>query len=171
MVIDMHIRPITLRAAAAFVTEEHRHNKAPRGHKVSVGLFNDEPVEVIGRGVMFTMVGVGVLSRPVSRVLDTGLNAEITRTCTDGTRNANSQIYGSLLRVAKAMGYHKVYTYTQAGESGSSLRAVGFVVDADLKPRKNWAESSVKLKGKRDSRYETGGVARTRWVVTFEGNA
>jgi hypothetical protein len=140
------IRPVTLRVAQAFVTDLHRHNKAPRGHKLSLGLFDGD-----------RLVGVGVLSRPIARLLDTGINAEITRTCTHGTRNANSQIYGALLRVSKAMGYYKVYTYTQEGECGSSLRAVGFVREAELPPRSNWADSSKKLKAVRDPRYLSGG--------------
>lgn len=156
----MKVRPITLRVAKEFVDAHHRHNKSPRGHKLSLGLYDAAQ-----------LVGVGVLSRPIARGLDTGLNAEIIRTCTTGARNANSQLYGALLKCGKAMGYHKVYTYTQEGESGASLRAVGFVVDAQLKPRPSWSESSVKGKALRDAAYQTGGVARTRWVVVFAGNA
>lgn len=155
----MIIRPITLKRAKEFVGTTHRHNKPPTGHKLSLGLMKGEQ-----------LVGVGVLSRPIARALDTGLNAEITRTCTDGTPNANSQIYGALLKCAKAMGYHKVYTYTQAGESGSSLRAVGFIREADLAPRKNWADSS-KGSINRDATYKTGGVARVRWVIIYPTNA
>ena len=157
----MRVRPITLRAAKVFVDEHHRHNKAPRGHKLSVQVVDDAGATI----------GVGTLSRPVARALDTGLNAEITRNCTLGQANACSMLYGALLRTAKAMGYHKVYTYTQADESGSSLRAVGFIREAELPPRGNWAQSSLKLRHKRDAGYATGGTARVRWVVTFEGNA
>lgn len=155
----MQVRPITLRVAKLFINFWHRHNKAPRGHKLSIGLYEGK-----------RLVAVGTLSRPISRVLDNGINAEITRTCTDGYKNANSKVYGALLRICKAMGYHKVYTYTQAEESGASLRAVGFVQDAQLPPRKDWHQSSVALKGIRDSKSGTGGVARIRWVVVFQGN-
>lgn len=154
------MRPITLRKAQSFVDDMHRHNKAPRGHKFSLGLFDNA-----------RMVGCAVVGRPIARALDNGLNAEVCRTCTDGTANANSMLYGAALRACKAMGYHKVYTYTQAGESGASLRAVGFVVDAVLPPRGSWAQSSLKLQHKRDQNYDTGGVERTRWVVVFGGNA
>jgi hypothetical protein len=157
----MKVRPITLRQAQAFVDAHHRHNKAPRGHKLSVQVVDDEGATI----------GVATLSRPIARSLDTGLNAEITRNCTLGQANACSMLYGALLRTAKAMGYHRVYTYTQADESGSSLRAVGFVLDAELPPRGNWAQSSLALRHKRDATATTGGVARRRWVVTFAGNA
>jgi hypothetical protein len=61
------------------------------------------------------------------------------------------------------MGYAKVITYTQAGESGATLRAAGFRVDRELKARPSWAASSVKLKDIRDE-AGSGGVARIRWV-------
>lgn len=57
---------------------------------------------------------------------------EITRTCVVDTPNGNSQIYGALCRAAKALGYRRVITYTLAAESGASLKASGFVVDAEL---------------------------------------
>jgi hypothetical protein len=98
----------------------------------------------------------------VSRHLDDGFTVEITRTCTLGDRNANSKIYGAILRCAKAMGYKRAITYTQQDESGASLRAVGFEPVADLPPRKNWANSSVKIARKRDATLAEG-VARIRW--------
>ena len=147
----MKIVPITLRQAQAFVASLHRHNKAPRGHKFSVGLEHD------GR-----LVGVAVASRPVARALAGAL--EITRTCTDGTPNANSMLYGAIRRAAVAMGYETIYTYTQHGESGASLRAAGFARDAELPARKNWAESSVGDHRKRRDLEEPSGVARTRWI-------
>ena len=151
----MHITPITLAAAKQFIANHHRHNKAPTGHKFSVGLsLNGE------------LVGVGVAGRPVSRHLDDGFTVEITRTCTLGDRNANSKIYGAILRCAKAMGYKRAITYTQQDESGASLRAVGFEPVADLPPRKNWANSSVKIASKRDATLAEG-VARIRWEKTL----
>jgi hypothetical protein len=149
--VSFEIVPITLAAAKQFVTCHHRHNKAPTGHKFSVGLlFNGG------------LVGVGVAGRPVSRHLDDGLTIEVSRTCTMGDRNANSKIYGAVLRCAKAMGYKRAITYTQQDESGASLRAVGFTSVSNLPPRKNWANSSVKGASKRDATLEEN-VARIRW--------
>lgn len=150
----MVIVPITFREACAFVSEKHRHNKAPQGHKFSIGLRAEEG-----------LVGVGMVGRPIARALDDGLTAEVIRTCTDGTRNANSMIYGALWRAARAMGYSRIITYTQSGESGASLRAAGFVKTAELPARGSWAESSVKLKGLRDA-AGNGGVERVRWEIS-----
>ena len=149
----LEIIPVTFRQACAFVTSLHRHNKAPRGHKFSIGLERD--------GVL---AGVVMVGRPVARALDDGRSAEVNRTCTDGTPNANSMLYGAAWRAAKAMGYLRAYTYTQADESGASLRAAGWRVEAILDPRGSWRESSVKLADMRDE-TGNGGVARVRWII------
>jgi hypothetical protein len=52
-----------------------------------------------------------------------------------GVRNANSMLLGAAWRAARAMGYRTLTTYTQHGESGASLRAVGFTRVAELSPR------------------------------------
>lgn len=149
---DLEVIPVTLRVANAFVEQHHRHHDPATGHKFSIG------VTANGK-----LVGVAIAGRPVAGALDDGRTLEVCRTCTDGTPNANSCLYGAVWRVAMAMGYLQAITYTQEGESGASLRAAGWVVDAQLKPRKSWAESSVKLRHKRDP-VGSGGVARTRWV-------
>jgi len=150
----MKIVPITLRQAQSFVELHHRHNKPPRGWKFGVGLVCDEG----------QLVGVATAGRPVARALDDGLTLEVNRTCTDGTRNANSMLYGAVWRAAKAMGYDRCITYTQEGETGASLRAAGWIKSADLPARGSWAESSVKLASMRDP-SGSGGVARQRWEI------
>jgi hypothetical protein len=151
----MKIIPITLRQAAAFVTAYHRHNKAPRGHKFSIGLQLDGD-----------LIGVVMAGRPVARALDDGFTIEINRTCTTGERNANSMLYGAAWRASKAMGYHRCVTYTQADESGISLRAAGFVKAQELSARKSWGESTAneRLVVMRDS-VGSGGVDRIRWEI------
>ena len=114
----MEIRPITLRAANEYINAHHRHHKSTVGHKFSVGLYDSG-----------NLIGVAVCGRPVSRYLDDGLTCEVNRCCTDGTRNACSMLYGACCRVAKAMGYKKIITYTLQSESGTSLRAAGFVCE------------------------------------------
>lgn len=151
----LSIRPVTFRQAGAYVKALHRHNKAPRGHKFSIGCFADD-----------VLVGVAMVGRPVARHIDDGLTAEINRTCTDGYRNANSMLYGAAMRACKAMGYLRVITYTQEDETGASLKAAGFIRDKDLDARKGWADSSVKLAAIRDP-VGNGGVARVRWHVIF----
>lgn len=123
----MKLIPITLDEAKQFVGRVHRHNKPPLSWKFGVGLeFKDE------------LIGVAMAGRPVSRGLDKPANIEITRVCVKECRNANSRLYGAVLRAAKALGYRIAYTYTLESESGSSLRAVGFEVDETLPPRSTW---------------------------------
>jgi hypothetical protein len=147
------IVPINLREASAFIDANHRHNSAPRGMRFAVGLIDDDG----------ELIGVGVAGRPLSRVLDPMSVIEINRTCTTGEPNANSMIYGALRRAAKALGYTKVITYSQVNENGSSLRAAGFRLEAELPPRPSWADSSGNSLVARDP-VGTGGVARRRWV-------
>lgn len=116
----MEIRPITLREANAFVTDFHRHHKAAVGCKFAIGLFEND-----------TMIGCAICGRPVSRHYDNGLTLEINRLCTNGERNACSMLYGACVRVAKAMGYHKVITYILASENGASLRASNFIYEGE----------------------------------------
>ena len=111
----LEIRPITLRAANAFVKEQHRHNGPTVGCKFSVSCYDGD-----------RLCGVAIVGRPVARKLDDGLTAEILRVCTDGTRNACSILYGACSRCAKEMGYKRVVTYTLRSESGASLKASGF---------------------------------------------
>lgn len=148
------IVPITFREACAFVQKLHRHNKPPRGHKFSIGLC-----------VSGELAGVAMIGRPIARHFDDGLTVEINRTCTNGSKNANSMLYGAAWRAAKAMGYRRCITYTQADESGISLRAAGFQKVKELPARASWADSSVKLKGIRDE-IGNGGVARVLWHIT-----
>ena len=71
-------------------------------------------------------MGVAIVGRPVSRYLDDGLTLEVNRLCTTGEQNACSMLYGAAARAAKAMGYHKIITYTLDSEPGTSLRAAGW---------------------------------------------
>lgn len=150
--MSLTIVPVTFRAASEFVAEHHRHNKPPRGHKFSIGVCDSEG----------TLRGVAMVGRPVARHYDDGLTAEVNRTCTDGCPNANSALYGAAWRVAAAMGYRRLVTYTQAAETGSSLTAAGWARVRDLPARKGWAESSVALRALRDP-VGNGGVQRTLW--------
>jgi hypothetical protein len=144
---------VTFKAACAFVAAHHRHNKPPVGHKFSIAVRAADEI-----------VGVAMAGRPVARAFDDGLTLEVNRTCTDGTENANSMLYGAVWRAAKAMGYRRCITYTQADETGASLRAVGWVRVKELEARKSWAESSTKLKNLRDP-VGNGGVPRVLWEI------
>lgn len=67
----------------------------------------------------------------MARRMDDGLTLEVTRVCTDGTRNANSILYGACARTAKGMGYNRIITYTLQSESGASLRAAGWNISEE----------------------------------------
>lgn len=151
----MRIVPITLADAKEFVRMHHRHNKPPVGWKFGVGVEDEHGV----------LLGVATAGRPVSRVLsENRFVLEVNRTCSTGERNVNSMLYGAIRRAATALGYSILYTYTQEGETGASLRAAGFRVDRELSPRPNWAESSaVECTVQRDM-FEPSGVPRVRWV-------
>jgi hypothetical protein len=128
--VTLELVPLTQRAAHAFVVEHHRHNRRDRGDLFRVGLARDGE-----------LVAVAVAGRPKAQALQDGRTIEITRVCTLGDVNACSRLYGALCRAAAALGYRRAITYTLASEPGSSPRAAGFTLDAELDER-NWAEES-----------------------------
>jgi hypothetical protein len=150
--VSLTVVPLRFRDASAFVELHHRHHGPARGTKFCIGVCSDDGV----------LRGVAMVGRPIARAFDDGLTAEVNRTCTDGFPNANSALYGACWRVAAAMGYRRLVTYTQAGETGASLTAAGWVRVRDLPARKGWADSSVALRALRDS-TGSGGVDRTLW--------
>lgn len=88
------------------------------------------------------LVGVVTAGQPVARGLCDGFTLEVNRTCVNGyVENANSKLYGSICRAAKALGYRKVVTYTLHEESGASLKASGFTLAADIGSR-SWQDDS-----------------------------
>jgi len=111
------------------------------------------------------LVGVAMVGRHVARHYDDGHTLEVNRTCTDGTPNANSALYAAAWRAAKALGYQRLITYTQAGESGSSLTGAGWRIVAERPARESWAASSVKLAHLRHP-VGAGGIARTLWEAS-----
>jgi hypothetical protein len=124
-----HVR-IGLDEANAFVTAHHRHHRAVVGHLFS-----------IGASVGDKIVGVAIVGRPVSRFRDDGLTAEVTRLCTDGTRNACSFLYGASARAAFALGFKRIGTYILASEPGTSLTGTGWRMIGET-PGKSWSVPS-----------------------------
>ena len=115
----MRVAPITFREASVYINQYHRHHNATVGCKFCISVVDDDG----------QLHGVAVCGRPVSRRLDDGFTLEINRVCTDGMRNACSMLYGACVRIAKAMGYKKVVTYTLQSEDGASLKASNFIYD------------------------------------------
>lgn len=129
---DLHLVPIRFRDAAAFVAMWHRHHQPPPGMVFAIGVADEEGV----------LRGVAIVGRPVARMLDNGQTLEVNRTATDGSRNVNSMLYGAAWRAAKALGYTRLVTYTQAGETGASLRAAGWRVIAERPATPGWDRPS-----------------------------
>ena len=148
--MTLRIVPVTFADACGFVGDHHRHHRPPVGHKFSLGVADGE-----------TLVGVAMVGRPVARHYNDGLTLEVNRSATDGTKNANSMLYGAAWRAASALGYRRLITYTQAGESGSSLRAAGWKVLAERPARAGWTAPSRP----RDDRG-VDGIPRTLWEAS-----
>ena len=127
----MEVRPITLRKANGFVVKFHRHHKEVVGAKFAIGLFCENEMQ-----------GVAICGRPVGRKLDDGLTIEVVRLCViEGLQNACSKLYAACSRIAKEMGYKKIISYILASEPGISLKASGWVLEADNVGGKSWNSS------------------------------
>jgi hypothetical protein len=131
----LSIVPCDLDDANAFVQQHHRHHGVVRGYKFAVAVAIDTPDPPPFDG---TIVGVAIVGRPNARLLDDGFTLEVTRNCTDGTKNAASALYGACARSAFSLGYRKLITYTGKSEPGTSLLAAGFKVVAEVKGR-SWS--------------------------------
>lgn len=142
----MQIKPITFKFACEFVNQHHRHLGATVGCKFCIGLYHE------GR-----FVGVAICGRPVSRKLDNGMTCEINRVCVlDGFSNACSMLYGRCCRIAKAMGYNKVITYTLESEIGTSLKASNFTCEGKA--------GGTHWTGARNKGQNIPHEMKTRWV-------
>lgn len=129
---------MTLRQANAFVRQHHRHHKPARGLKFALGLLEAD-----------TIVGIAIIGRPVGRGCDPVYTAEVTRLCTDGTKDACSALYGAAARAAQAQGFRKIQTYILASEPGISLKASGWLIEASVDGRAwdHTSERQLRLDG------------------------
>jgi hypothetical protein len=148
--VKLHLVPVSFADACGFVQMWHRHNRPPVGHRYSIGVADEASV----------LRGVAIVGRPVARHFDDGSTVEVTRLATDGTPNAGSMLYGACWRAASALGYRRLVTYTQADESGASLRAAGYRVVAQRPARSGWACPS---RPRED--HGADGIPRTLWEV------
>lgn len=111
----LKIKPIELRDANLFISNNHRHHKPVIGHRFSLSCWNDDVI-----------VGVCIVGRPVSRRVNASSTLEVTRLCTNGYKNACSILYAAAARVGKEMGYSKIQTYILESELGTTLKAAGW---------------------------------------------
>jgi hypothetical protein len=145
--VSLRLVPVSWAEARGFVSDWHRHHRPPVGHKFSLGVAEGD-----------VLVGVAIIGRPVARHFDDGQTLEVIRTATDGTKNANSMLYGAAARATFALGYRRLITYTQEGESGASLKAANWTIVAQRPARNGWTCASRP----REDRG-TDGMPRTLW--------
>jgi hypothetical protein len=153
---------ITPRQGGEFIARRHGHHPPTAAHKVSVGIRLAETDR---------LVGVAVIRRPIARRYawyDAGQALEVLRTCTHGTRNANSPInpafYGAAWRASRALGATRAITYTQRGESGASPPAAGrWGLVAIRGPAGGWDRPS---RPRRAPRYRIR-VPRVLWLARW----
>lgn len=111
----MKIKDIPLSIANDYVKKYHRHHKPCLGYMFAFGLYDGN-----------YLCGVVIIGRPVNRYLQKYGYLEVTRLCTDGTKNACSMLYAAAWREAQKKGYTKITTYILESEPGTSLIAAGW---------------------------------------------
>jgi hypothetical protein len=146
----LHLEPVDLKTAKAFVAKHHRHNRPPVGWKWGHAVYNGHE-----------LVAVAMVGRPVARMIDHKTTVEVNRVCVDPDLdkalvwNACSMLYGEARREARRRGYKTVVTYTLETEAATTLKAVGWRRAARTKggswnvpsrPRKDAAPTGRKIR-------------------------
>lgn len=158
------VRPISIHDANVFVEQYHRHHGTKTGCRFAIAVYEEEQLH-----------GVAICSNPVARNADDGLTLEVARLCTDGTYNACSILYGACARIAKAMGYRKIQTYILESESGTSLKASGWICEGEA-GRESWTGKWMSERQKQREQYQQIGLfeqkrppeeKKTRWAKYF----
>lgn len=112
----LSLRPSNIKEARRFIEKYHSHIPRLTGGLFAIG------VESGGQ-----LAGVAVIGRPVARKLAEDRRClELTRTCTDGTKNVSSMLAAAAWRAVRAMGGERLVTYTLPGEAGTTYKAAGF---------------------------------------------
>lgn len=119
--------PMELKDAQNYINAYHRHHQASHRDKFRIG------AEIDGN-----IVGVIQVGRPVSRQLDNGRTLEVLRLCTNGEKDVCSFLYSRAARIGKEMGYEKIITYILETESGTSLKASGWILEAENVGGADW---------------------------------
>lgn len=140
--------PITRDQANAFVAQVHRHAQ----QRMVSTRFQVAAADQAG-----LIRGVGIAGNPKARALDGGWELEVNRVCTDGYRNACSFLYARCVRFGRAAGFATMYTYTTDKETGASLKASGWEVDAETAAR-DWSKE-------RGADRTASGPPRVRWII------
>jgi hypothetical protein len=148
--LSLRLVPVSLLVANEHVAAWHRHHRPVIQSIFQVGVCDEDGV----------LRAVAIAEWPKGRGNADGDTLEVTRVASDGYRNANSILYGACARAAFALGFRRVITYTEEGESGSSLRAAGYRVIAERPARAGWHAVS---RPRDNSTYRS--VQRSLWEV------
>jgi hypothetical protein len=108
---------IELTEANTFIELKHRHHGRAQGHRFSLGALQAGE-----------LVGVVVVGRPVGGQHQDDW-VEVTRLCTDGSRNACSFLYAAAARAADCLAFARIQTYILGNETATSLKACGWTFD------------------------------------------
>jgi len=114
--VKLELQPITYKEAVQFIKKHHSHHLPPQGWKFGIAV-ND------GQNV----VGVITVGRPVARMLDDGWTLEVTRNCTDKTKQRCINVIRCGVEGDKRrLDINDLITYTLESETGTSLVAAGY---------------------------------------------
>lgn len=152
--MSLRVVHVELAEANDFVIRHHRHHKKVQGHRFSIGVLARKPRRRVG-----VLVGVAIVGRPVARAVDPRTVVEVTRLCTDGTKNACSFLYAASARAARELGYAKIQTYILDEETGVSLLAAGWVFEDTVKGR-SWDTPSRRREDKIEAQFSD----KARWA-------
>lgn len=120
--ITLRVVPLELTEANAAVAAWHRHHQPCQGHRFSLGVIDDDDA----------LRAAAIIGRPVARMAGHPRNVlEVTRLVSDGTPNACSMLYAAAARTGKAMGFARIQTYILEEETGTTLRASGWVCEGE----------------------------------------
>jgi len=129
----MSLTPIRVSKEQAneFVNRLHRHHDSDQGHRFSIGCWNLKAD---------ALCGVAVVGEPRAPALGRLRRlVEVTRLCTDGTRQACSWLYAAAAEHARLDGWAGIITYTLSSEGGASLRGAGWWGEKLPKSSASWA--------------------------------
>lgn len=147
----LFVIPMTIAEANEYVSNFHRHSKKTQGGKFAIGASDGKE-----------LVGVAIVGRPLSRMLDDGYTMEVLRVCVkeSSPKNVCSFLYGRCWRIWQQMGGKRMITYTLQDESGSSLKGAGWKVVGNINPSKGWNRD-----GRERSWQPIYGQSKFRWEV------
>ena len=152
----MMVVPMSLREANDFVEQFHRHNKRTQcdGGKFAIGASTGDE-----------LLGVAIVGRPIARLLQDSVTAEVTRLCVKPgpppRNNVCSFLYARCWRIWQGMGGLRMVTYTLPAEGGASLRGAGWKLIGTSKGRpEGWIHS-----GQARQWQPIYGQAKFRWEV------